>query len=98
MPDASPAPVSTARLAPRLASFLTVSGVAATRDSVLSVSLITATRIEALRSLHDARSGAGGHTRGRPRRTAGQTRKMYIPTTMAPTTIVPHFTKPRNIE
>src|SRR5437764_6447581 len=43
MPDLIPAPGSTATVAPSPIIFLTVSGVAATRDSPASVSAITAT-------------------------------------------------------
>src|SRR5262249_24203974 len=43
MPDLTPAPDSTATVAPRPIIFLTVSGVAATRGSPASLSAITAT-------------------------------------------------------
>src|SRR6185503_20566755 len=47
IPEAMPAPRATATSAPRALNFLTVSGVAATRGSLASVSRATAIRIRA---------------------------------------------------
>src|SRR5262249_29120351 len=72
MPDLTPAPGSTANSAPNIVSFLTVSGVAATRGSARSLSRATLMRIHTTPLTHNApstvrmtvRSGKGVEQQG----------------------------------